>query len=274
MQKIVKYKNYGKCIKFEENGMVVMVTIDVGPRIIYFGDEKTNLLKEDTDRKVQVYNEAYNDTWYLYGGHRLWKSPEDICTYVADNRAVSYIVNEHGGTFVSNIDPKFDYCIKINIEGNKVFIENIITSKSKKVETISAWALTVMDVGGELSVNLNNKKDDLNPQQNLVLWPYTDIYDERIKINKEKITIQQKSGLEPLKIGLFLNAPEAEYSVKGMKFKCKFSEENNTGKYGDFMSNLEVYTSGDILEIEGLSSVRELKCGESVKLYEEWTLIK
>ena len=40
------------------------------------------------------------------------------------------------------------------------------------------------------------------------------------------------------------------------------------------MSNLEVYTSGDILEIEGLSSVRELKCGESVKLYEEWTLIK
>lgn len=40
MQKIVKYKNYGKCVKFEENGMVVMVTIDVGPRIIYFGDEK------------------------------------------------------------------------------------------------------------------------------------------------------------------------------------------------------------------------------------------
>ena len=216
MQKIVKYKNYGKCIKFEENGVVVMVTIDVGPRIIYFGDEKTNLLKEDTARKVQVYNEAYNDTWYLYGGHRLWKSPEDICTYVADNRAVSYIVNEHGGTFVSNIDPKFDYCIKINIEGNKVFIENIIISKSKKVETIS----------------------------------------------------------EPLKIGLFLNTPEAEYSVKGMKFRCKFREENSTGKYGDFMSNLEVYTSGDILEIEGLSSVRELKCGESVKLYEEWTLIK
>lgn len=273
MQQIIEYKNFGKCVRFEENGMIVMVTIDVGPRIIYFGDKQNNILKEDLERKVQVYNDAYKDNWYLYGGHRLWKSPEDICTYVADNKPVSYRLNEHGGTFISNIDPKFDYILDIGIKKNKVYIENTIVSKSKNIESNAAWALTVMDIGGELTVNLNKKKDDLNPQQNLVIWPYTNIYDERIKITKEKLIIQQKSGLEPLKLGLFLNTPEAEYSLKGMKFKCKFKEENTTGKYGDFMSNMEIYTSGDILEIEGLSSMRDLKCGESVTLYEEWSLI-
>lgn len=273
MQQIIEYKNFGKCVQFEENGMIVMVTIDVGPRIIYFGDKQNNILKEDLERKVQVYNDAYKDNWYLYGGHRLWKSPENICTYVADNKPVSYRLNEHGGTFISNIDPKFDYILDIGIKKNKVYIENTIVSKSKNIESIAAWALTVMDIGGELTVNLNKKMDDLNPQQNLVIWPYTDIYDERIKISKEKLTVQQKSGLEPLKLGLFLNTPEAEYSLKGMKFKCKFKEEKSTGKYGDFMSNMEIYTSGDILEIEGLSSMRDLKCGESVTLYEEWSLI-
>lgn len=273
MQQIIEYKNFGKCVKFEENGMIVMVTIDVGPRIIYFGDNKNNILKEDLERKVQVYNDAYKDNWYLYGGHRLWKSPENICTYVADNKPVSYSLNEYGGTFISNIDPKFDYILDIGIKKNNVHIENTIVAKSKNIESIAAWALTVMDVGGELTVNLNKKIDDLNPQQNLVVWPYTDIYDERIKISKEKLVIQQKSGLEPLKLGLFLNTPEAEYTLKGMKFKCKFKEENSTGKYSDFMSNMEIYTSGDILEIEGLSSMRDLKCGESVTLYEEWSLI-
>ena len=273
MQQILEYKNFGKCVQFEENGMIVMVTIDVGPRIIYFGDKQNNILKEDLERKVQVYNDAYKDNWYLYGGHRLWKSPENICTYVADNKPVSYRLNEHVGTFISNIDPKFDYILDIDIKKNNVYIENTIVSKSKNIENIAAWALTVMDIGGELTVNLNKKMDDLNPQQNLVIWPYTNIYDERIKITKEKLIIQQKSGLEPLKLGLFLNTPEAEYSLKGMKFKCKFKEENTTGKYGDFMSNMEIYTSGDILEIEGLSSMRDLKCGESVTLYEEWSLI-
>lgn len=273
MQQILEYKNFGKCVQFEENGMIVMVTIDVGPRIIYFGDKQNNILKEDLERKVQVYNDAYKDNWYLYGGHRLWKSPENICTYVADNKPVSYRLNEHGGTFISNIDPKFDYILDIDIKKNNVYIENTIVSKSKNIENIAAWALTVMDIGGELTVNLNKKMDDLNPQQNLVIWPYTNIYDERIKITKEKLIIQQKSGLEALKLGLFLNTPEAEYSLKGMKFKCKFKEENTTGKYGDFMSNMEIYTSGDILEIEGLSSMRDLKCGESVTLYEEWSLI-
>lgn len=273
MQQIIEYKNFGKCVQFEENGMIVMVTIDVGPRIIYFGDKQNNILKEDLERKVQVYNDAYKDNWYLYGGHRLWKSPENICTYVADNKPVSYRLNEYGGTFISNIDPKFDYILDIGIKKNKVYIENTIVSKSKNIESIAAWALTVMDIGGELTVNLNKKMDDLNPQQNLVIWPYTDIYDERIKISKEKLIVQQKSGLEPLKLGLFLNTPEAEYSLKGMKFKCKFKEEKSTEKYGDFMSNMEIYTSGDILEIEGLSSMRDLKCGESVTLYEEWSLI-
>ena len=74
------YKNYGKCLSISNGAIEVLVTVDVGPRIIRCACAgKENMMFEDIGRGTthdvsQLYGEG--KTWNIYGGHRLWMSPE------------------------------------------------------------------------------------------------------------------------------------------------------------------------------------------------------
>ena len=115
--KTENFKNYGKCAVFERGGVKLMVTLDVGPRIIWFGTDEFNFMNEDLERNVQKGGEFFDEhygkgaTWYLYGGHRVWKSPEDLETYTPDNFPVEADVRGNGGTFT------WDGC---DLEGRRV----------------------------------------------------------------------------------------------------------------------------------------------------------
>ena len=73
-----------------------MITIDIGPRIIYYGTDNFNFFNEDIDRNISKSGEYFDkeykvgETWYLYGGHRVWKSPENLDTYTPDNYPIDY----------------------------------------------------------------------------------------------------------------------------------------------------------------------------------------
>ena len=78
-----EYKNFGKCLEISNGIVDLLVTLDIGPRIIRYGFcGKENMFYEDIDRlthnKSDELKEVYGDdaVWYLYGGHRLWISPE------------------------------------------------------------------------------------------------------------------------------------------------------------------------------------------------------
>ena len=72
------YKNYGKCICLENGKIRLIATVEVGPRIIFFGFcNGENVLFEDIDRNFYILNRNYG-VWYAYGGHRLWLAPEEI----------------------------------------------------------------------------------------------------------------------------------------------------------------------------------------------------
>ncbi|MBD9061208.1 MAG: hypothetical protein EGR45_04205, partial [Ruminococcaceae bacterium] len=79
----LNYKNFGKCVKLDNGTASIIVTVDVGPRIIsYCLDGHENMLLEDVDREFKddspELREYFGEdkTWYIYGGHRLWSSPE------------------------------------------------------------------------------------------------------------------------------------------------------------------------------------------------------
>ena len=84
------YANYGKCVGFERGGTKVLVTLDLGPRVIWFGTPDFNFLGEDRDRNVDKGGEYFDENfgagtkWYLYGGHRVWEAAEGPETYVPD----------------------------------------------------------------------------------------------------------------------------------------------------------------------------------------------
>lgn len=72
--KTENYKNYGKCAVFERGGVKVMVTLDVGPRIIWFGTPEFNFMNEDIDRNVSKGGEYFDKT---YGKGRRGTSTAD-----------------------------------------------------------------------------------------------------------------------------------------------------------------------------------------------------
>ena len=72
----MSYQNFGRCICLENGVIRLIATLDVGPRIIYFGTRGNgNILFEDVRRDFCELTKGYG-TWYAYGGHRLWTAPE------------------------------------------------------------------------------------------------------------------------------------------------------------------------------------------------------
>ncbi len=273
----VQYKNYGKCAKFERNGRVLMVTLDVGPRIIYYGTRDFNFLNEDLERNVSKGGEYFDknfksgETWYLYGGHRVWKSPEDLETYVPDNYPVEFEPREFGGKFTGRTAHAFDYALDVEMDENGgVRVKNTITNKSDERREISVWALTVATKGGVLAVPLNEPSDELNPVQNFVHWPYNDLKDERLKITKTHLFLRQTDKPDAFKIGMYLNKSRAYYVCKNKAFRIDYPREK--GVFGDFWCNFETYTNAHILEMEGLSERYSLDCGECAEFEEKWSI--
>lgn len=86
MEKIT-YKGWPHCIRLANRTMEMILTSDVGPRIIRLGFiDQPNELYEDGS----WIGKSGDSEFHSYGGHRLWRAPEDpVLTYVPDNRAVT-----------------------------------------------------------------------------------------------------------------------------------------------------------------------------------------
>lgn len=274
---IVSYANYGKCAAFLRGGVKVLVTLDVGPRIIYFGTEDFNFLNEDIARNVDKGGEYFDENfgkgtkWYLYGGHRVWKSPEDLETYTPDNFPVEYEASRYGGRFACRVAKNLDYQLTVDLaEDGTLAVRNTVINKGAPRE-LAVWGLTVSAKGGVMVLPLNDPTDDLNPVQNVVSWPYNDPADERLRVGKKYLTLRQTFKAEAIKIGAFTRKGRAYYAVgdKAVKWECA----PVAGVYGDFWCNFESYTNAHILEVEWLSPLYRLATGESATMTEKWSIV-
>lgn len=274
--KTQEYLNYGKCAVFTKNGVKAMVTLDIGPRIIWFGTEEFNFMNEDVERNVSKGGEYFDMNygegthWYLYGGHRVWKSPEDLETYTPDNFPVECEEREDGGKFICRVGKNLDYALDVTLgEDGALTVLNTVINKGEERE-LAVWGLTVARKGGTLVLPLNDPVDELNPVYNLVRWPYNDPADERLRVDGGMLTLRQTDRVEAIKIGTFAKKGEAYYVVgdKAMKWECLPED----GEYGDFCCNFESYTNAHILEVEWLSRKVRLKRGESHTMKEKWSV--
>ncbi len=276
--KFTEYKNFGRCLCLEHKDVMALITVDVGPRIIYFGTKDKNFMFEDIDRVVSNSGEYFDENfgvgvhWNIYGGHRVWKSPEDMETYVPDNVKIEVTECEGKYTFVSKIAKRLDYQLTVWFEDDKFRVKNEIVNKSNDTISLAVWALTVMAGGGTLVCKLNDKVDDLNPIQNIVLWPYTDLADSRLRLTRDRLELDQRADTEPLKLGFFLKKRTAYYQLGDSALKIEFEETE--GQHADFGCNFETYTSGHILEVEALSALKDLLPSETASLSETFEIVE
>lgn len=271
------YENYGKCLKLAKGELVVRVTIEVGPRIIYFGNETRNFMWNDLNRVVNKEGEFFDtnfkkgEKWYIYGGHRLWKSPEDLASYVPDNYPVEVEVKTNGCLFstkkqkMTGLKPSME----LTFVGDGLEVKHTFTNEGAEPVTCSLWSLSVLAQGGKEIIPLNDDKTGLLPNRNFVFWEYSDFQDERLNIDNRFLTLKQdNTNTNAFKLGMFLNKGIAAYLLDGDLFVKQFLPKK--GEFADFYCNFETYTSENFMEMETLSPLYTLDAGESAVHIERW----
>ena len=274
------YKKYGKCVSFIANDIKLLVTIDLGPRVIFYGKNDVNIFFEDLEDTTNKGGEFFDKNlsgkgiWHLYGGHRLWKSPEYMDTYYPDNAKVKVDNLEDGSVmFTSDVELTTHLqkiiIVKMEDDGSVTLTQKLKNTSKSVIEGVSAWGLTVLANGAVAEFPLSKEDTGFLPNRNVVFWSYTDIKDERIDLQNDKLIIEQKDIVDPIKVGLYTEG-EVKAKVKGQLFSVR--QDKKLGTYPDFYCNYECYTNNYILEVETLSPLQNIAPGEELEHIEYWAL--
>lgn len=276
------YKNFGKCLEISNGTIKAMVTVDVGPRIIYYGYKGFNLLFEDIDRTMQKGGEYFDknfkegEKWFLYGGHRLWRATEDLDSYVPDNYPVKVEKFDNGAVFIQKVQQMTGLQLEMRVEmseDGKLTVKQKFTNTTSDEKHIGAWGVTAMRAGGVEIIPLNDADTGLLPNQNFVYWPYSDRHDKRISMTDKYAVIKHsKKNAQPFKISLYNHFGWAGYYVGKFLYVKRF--EVKDGNYTDFQSNYETWMNNYYLETEAMGPMVTIAEGETTELVEYFEVYK
>ncbi len=277
MQKTA-YAGWPNCLKLSNGEIDLVATTDVGPRIIRLGFVGApNLFKEYPD---QVGRTGAQE-WMIYGGHRLWHSPEDkVRTYSLDNSPIE--AKYEGGTLYLNQPVEPDTGILKQMEVTLDPNAAVVTVRHKLTNTnlwpveLAAWALTVMDVGTRAIIPHPTKAhpDLLLPNWTLTLWPYTNMMDPRVTWGEKYIMLQQNpQATTKFKLGLSANDGWCAAANKGFLFVKRFRYQEGA-TYPDWGCSVETFTNNDMLELETVGPLKTLEHGQTLEHIERWYLFR
>jgi len=262
-----------KLVSYDE--IIVGIAQDIGPRILYLASSKRpdfNLLGVLPKAGV----ETPEGFWKLYGGHRLWSSPEaKPRSYSMDNEPVKVEVKEEKVIIYGNAENQNSLQKEIEIapfSKNSIKVIHKIKNIGRWSLKLACWALSVMRENGFAIIPIKAEavdKDSLLPDRHLSWWPYTNLSDKRLLFENEYIFVKQDPAAEsPVKIGAMANPNWTAYWVEGMLFLKKF--EKQEGEFPDYGCNVEVYTNSDMLELETLSPLLMVNPSECIVHEEIW----
>lgn len=280
----VSYGGWDNCYRMSNGEIELIVTSDVGPRIIRFGFVGAE--NEFFENKSQLGKVGGNE-WRIYGGHRLWVAPEaSPRSYYPDNRTVEARVE--GDTLKLTAPPELDPSFKVHTAIQKemdirmhtdgrVTVMHRITNVGLWPVEFAPWALTVMPPKGRAIIPAPDPKphpEALLPVRAMAIWSYTNMADPRWIWGKKYIVLKQDPARrEPQKLGVGNEKGWAAYARSGHLF-LNFFNYVEGARYPDFGSNTETWTNSEILEVETLGPLTTLKPNETVEHVENWFLFK
>ena len=278
--KEIEFSNFGKCIEISNGKCDVVITKEIGPRIIRVGlVGKENVMFNDVERTNITWDKTMDEhfyqgaKWINYGGHRLWVSPEKMPdTYFPDDKPVKVEFIENGALFVQPEQTMNGVACSYSVtmdEAGEITVTHFVKNISAEQKRLSPWAITVLNKGGlEIMIN-NTLETGLLPNRRIVAWPYTSLADERLYLGKDYITLKQKEIDQAFKLGLDLHKGTALYAYKDTVFVKKY-EHKMDAEYDDFGVSFETYTNANILEMETIGTVHYLEPGEVATHTEKW----
>lgn len=275
----VNFSGWANTIRLSNQEIEIKILTDVGPRIISLGYKKgQNLFYVSPGEK----GKSGGDQWHLYGGHRLWHSPEEMPrTYSPDNNKVEYSWDGKTLTLSQEKESltglKKEMEITLDDSRNMVTVLHRIINENLWEIDISPWAITAL--AGEGSAILPQEpyidpESFLLPARPLVLWHYTRMNDPRWVWGRKYIQMNDDPDLKSeQKIGILNKQGWAAYYLNGELF-VKLFKYDQRAKYPDYECNNELYMNGDFVEVESLGSIQKTPPRGMVEHTEYWTLEK
>ena len=283
--KEIHYHSFGKCVKISNGIIEVIVTIDLGPRIVAFGlVGEDNIFYEDAKRAYRITTETQADgndtTFYYYGGHRLWLSKERSAKSVwPDNEPVVYSVLSDSVRFSPprQKSSAFQTGMEIVMSEGTADIMIVHTAKncSQEAQNCGISAITML-AGDGLLILPQNTEDDITfrPNRSVVLWPGTDIRDKRLHLGNRYLSIRQETGCSKLlKIGSNNLLGWAAFVGAKYTFLERYVH-NPQAVYPDFGSSCELCLQPDFSEIQSLSPIYRVEPGMGIKHVENLSIFR
>ncbi len=285
-KKELQYKKFGRCLEISNDVVRIVVTLDFGPRIIcYSFINGENIFFEDTEKVFSISNsdmeEAYgkDSVWRIYGGHRLWTSPEkNPQTYYPDNDPVSYECTTNGAVFTPPVQKwtQYGFSIGISMSDNSsdVVVEHRITNHGVCDAEFSAWAITALSQGGTELVPQPTRKMGATPKMRMAFWDYSKLTDKRLTLLNRYLLLRQDINVnDRMKFGINCSNGYAMYFNHGDLFIKRFDVKSESN-YPDGGMSFETFTNPIFLEMETLSELKTVSPGSTLTHTEKWSLYK
>lgn len=271
----VSYLKWKCCLRISNKIVECIVPTQIGPRIIKFGytnqDNEFGILKDQAGM-------TGGKEWRLYGGHRLWCSPEHkYRTYLPDNEPIDYEEIKNGVRLIQPTEEESKIQKEITIEikpdsAEVKVIHKIINFGLWEIE-LAPWAITVMKKGGKAIMPFPlGDPDQLLPDRKIVFWPYSNINDPRLQLEEGYIFVSGEIDInQRFKIGAPVRDGWIAYWNQNHLFVKKFDyKEENI--YPDDGCTAEIFVDKSVLELETLGPLKRIGPGESVEHAEIWRL--
>jgi len=275
----IEYKGWENCYRINNGEVELIVTGDVGPRIIRYGFVGgQNLFKEFPDQ----LGKSGEATFQLRGGDRVWKAPEDpIASWAPDNVPVTVQITPSGIIAREPIEPETHLQKEIEVSlapsGTSVTVSHRITNRSLFPLEFAPWALTMMAQGGTVVSGFpprGHHPQNLEATNPLVMWAYTNLADPRWKFTRKYLTLRQDPrNSEAQKLGMFNKNTWAAYILDDEVF-VKRTTADPSKQYPDFGCSFETFTNNEFLEVETLGPLTKVTPGKTVELVEHWGLFR
>ncbi len=254
---------------------------EAGPRIVHLslpgpdGAPGANVMAEIPDVGIPT---PYG-TFRLYGGHRLWHSPEAMPrSYVPDDDGCGVDEIENGVVLRGRVETAtgIQKTIRVQLAADRpaVTVSHTLQNCGVWPVDLAAWALTQLRLGGvAVFPQVVGKLDGpgLLPNRNLVLWPYSRLSDPRLLLADDLHMIQALPDPRPVKIGYLNRAGWAAYLLDGVLFVKRWQPQPDA-QHVDFGCNCESYCNHQFIEVETVGPRVRLEPEQTVTHVEEWEL--
>lgn len=275
----IDYKGWPNSYRISNGEIELVVTSDIGPRIMRFafvGGQ--NLFKEYAEQLGKTGEKEYQ----LRGGHRLWVAPETLATsWALDNVPVHIEIRGDVLEATEPVEPatglQKQIVVRMDATGTGVEVLHRLKNNTPWVLEFAPWAMSMMAQGGTAITGFpprGKHPEVLEATNPLVMWAYTDLSDKRWRITRKYLSLRNDPQVaEPQKIGTFNPRTWAAYLL-GTELFLKQTSADPARTYPDFGCSFETFTNAEMLEMETLGPMTKVQPGKAAEHVERWSLHK